>query len=542
MLMNDRRPVTVPAACTGPKRRHAAWVAAAGLLALPLTVLATPSAFAATEPIKVVFQDNDNVLAGYSASGTSFTTTLGLMAGTNPSVAQLADGSYEAAFEANNDYLGFSHLGGGTLNTTLGMDSGTSPAIAALPGGGWVAAFQDNVNQLYLYDSSGHKINTGLGMAAGTSPALAVQPDGSYRVVFEANNDDLAGYNSSGSNYTTNSGMKAGTGPAIAALPDGTYEVAVEANTTDLTTVHLTSTWSINNTTLGMSAGTSPSVAAQTDGSFKVVFEANNDYLAGYNSSGTNYTTNAGMKAGTGPSIIPLPDGTYEVGVEANTANLTTVHLTSTWSINNTTLGMDAGTSPSLAVPYTTAATSVAGSIAALANANIGKGAGTCSQANSSLNSLGGSEFNTSCTGNGGSAEYWCADFALWVWANSGVNTTGLTAAAGSFVTAASQNGSTLESSSSYAPQVGDAVVYNYGIDGNGPGVASHVGLVTGVNADGSITTANGDFGGGSGGETAFAVTSTVQTATISASQKYVGNTPSSVGMTISYYVTPSGL
>lgn len=48
-------------------------------------------------------------------------------------VAQVADGSYEAAFEADNDHFAFSHLGGGTLNTALGMDSGTSPAIAPLP-------------------------------------------------------------------------------------------------------------------------------------------------------------------------------------------------------------------------------------------------------------------------------------------------------------------------------------------------------------------------------------------------------------------------
>jgi cell wall-associated NlpC family hydrolase len=199
---------------------------------------------------------------------------------------------------------------------------------------------------------------------------------------------------------------------------------------------------------------------------------------------------------------------------------------------------MDSGTSPAMAVPAPTAPSSVAANVAALAKANIGKGAGTCSQVNSSLNSLGGSAFYTSCTGNGGSAEYWCADFAMWVWSNAGIDITGLTPGAGSFIADASQNGSTVHTSSTYVPQVGDAVVYDY----NGAGVADHVGLVTGVNSDGSITTANGDFGGESGTEAHFSETSTVLAETISAAQKQVGDVPSTIGMTISAYVTPSGL
>ncbi len=199
---------------------------------------------------------------------------------------------------------------------------------------------------------------------------------------------------------------------------------------------------------------------------------------------------------------------------------------------------MLAGTNPALPVPSPTAPTDQAGDIAALAKANIGKGAGTCSIANSARNSLGGSAFYTSCTGNGGSAEFWCADFAKWVWFNSGINVSGLTPAAGSFVADASDNGSTVHTSASYAPQVGDAVVYDYS-----GGVADHVGLVTGVNSDGSITTANGDFGGTSGvSEAYFSETSTVKAVTISASQKHVGNVPSGVGMTISAFVTPAGL
>jgi hypothetical protein len=312
------------------------------------------AAYAGTEDFKAVFQDNDNVLAGYSSSGSSFTTTLGMMAGTSPSVAQLVDGTYEAAFEANTDDLALSHLAGGTLSTTLGMDAGTSPAIAALPNDGWIVAFQDNANKLYLYDSKGDKTNTDLGMDPGTDPALAVQPDGTYRVVFQDNDSVLAGYNSSGSNYATTVGMKAGTSPAITALTDGTYEIAVEANTDDFATVHLGTGYSVNTTTLGMDAGTSPAIASQPDKSFKAVFQDNDNVLAGYNSTGSSYTTTVGMKAGTSPAITALTDATYEVAVEANTDNFATVHLSTGYSVNATTLGMDADTNPSLATPAPT--------------------------------------------------------------------------------------------------------------------------------------------------------------------------------------------
>lgn len=77
--------------------------------------------------------------------------------------------------------------------------------------------------------------------------------------------------------------------------------------------------------------------------------------------------------------------------------------------------------------------------IATIALANVGKMA--CS-----TNSKGGKAFDSSCTGNGGQPEYWCADFAMWVWAQAGADTSGLTAAAGSFYTYGLDHG-TLHSS-----------------------------------------------------------------------------------------------
>jgi hypothetical protein len=297
---------------------------------------------------KAVFQANTNTLAGYSNSGSNFTTTLGMMPGTSPSVTTLSDGTFEAAFEANNDLLGLSHLGGGTLNTNEGMDSGTSPAIAALPSGRWIAAFQANNDHLVLYSSSQVATDTGLGMSPGTSPAIAVQSNGSYRVVFQANNHFLAGYNSSGSNFTSTAGMKAGTSPSIAAETDGTYEAAIQANTAALATLHIGTGISVNTTTLGMDPASSPAVAVASVGNFRVVFQANNHLLAGYSSSGSNFTSTAGMKAGTSPSFIAEPDGTYEAAIEANTDQLATLHFGGGYTTNPTNLGLADTTSPAI--------------------------------------------------------------------------------------------------------------------------------------------------------------------------------------------------
>lgn len=170
--------------------------------------------------------------------------------------------------------------------------------------------------------------------------------------------------------------------------------------------------------------------------------------------------------------------------------------------------------------------------VGALASANGGKGAGYCSIVNSSSNSLGGDQFEDSCA-NGGI--WWCAAFARWVWANEYLNTAGLTDAAASFITSGA---GTVHTSSSYVPQVGDAVVYNY----DGVSRADHVGVVTAVNLDGSVQTANGDFNGQGTEEVHFAETSTVVIATLAASQRSVGSVPSNIGMQISAYVTPRGM
>jgi hypothetical protein len=164
--------------------------------------------------------------------------------------------------------------------------------------------------------------------------------------------------------------------------------------------------------------------------------------------------------------------------------------------------------------------------VSSLALANVGKLA--CS-----TNSLGGKAFDSSCTGNGGSPEYWCADFARWVWENAGAkNTSELTAAAGSFYVYG-QNHGTLKST----PSLGDAVVFNYA----GNGYADHVALVTKVNTNGTIETVSGDWNGQSGTEAQFASTSHAVLNT-PAYAGTVGSSPGIMGMKISGFVAPVGL
>ena len=165
------------------------------------------------------------------------------------------------------------------------------------------------------------------------------------------------------------------------------------------------------------------------------------------------------------------------------------------------------------------------GDLASLALANVG---GTAC----GTNSRGESRFGSSCTGNGGEPEYWCADFVKWVWENNGVDTSGLNAAAGSFYLYG-QNHGTL----SNTPSVGAAIVFDY----HGGGSADHVAIVTRVFGDGTIETASGDWNGQNGSEAFFSRTSHVIVNRPSYDAT-VGTQPAVIGMTISGYIAPAGV
>jgi hypothetical protein len=93
-------------------------------------------------------------------------------------------------------------------------------------------------------------------------------------------------------------------------------------------------------------------------------------------------------------------------------------------------------------------------------------------------------------------SELWCADFTKWVWEQAGVTSDlgTLTAGADTFYAWAQAQGESLPVDPT-DPQVGDAIVfYPYAVTPSGTSGADHVGIVTAVNADGSIDMANGDF------------------------------------------------
>ncbi len=117
------------------------------------------------------------------------------------------------------------------------------------------------------------------------------------------------------------------------------------------------------------------------------------------------------------------------------------------------------------------------------------------------------------------------------MWANSGADTTGLNAAAGSFYCYGQNNGTL-----SNTPQAGAAVVFDY----QGNCVADHVAIVTQVNSDGTIETASGDWNGQSGTEAQFSSTSSV-VLNSPAYNSAVGTSPGVMGMTISGYISPVG-
>ncbi|MDQ2957090.1 MAG: CHAP domain-containing protein [Actinomycetota bacterium] len=89
----------------------------------------------------------------------------------------------------------------------------------------------------------------------------------------------------------------------------------------------------------------------------------------------------------------------------------------------------------------------------------------------------------------------------------------------------------------SKVPAVGDAAVFD--ATSASPNNIHHVGLVTAVNSNGTITVENGDFGGESGTEAHFASTSSVVRTTINST---VGTKSSAEGQYLVDYVKPAGV
>jgi len=135
-----------------------------------------------------------------------------------------------------------------------------------------------------------------------------------------------------------------------------------------------------------------------------------------------------------------------------------------------------------------------------------------------------------SCDGNNGHPEFWCADFARWVWWKAGAinaapGTHTLNALAASFASYGQVRRSN--------PKVGDAVLFH-----DDQGEIHHVAIVVRVRPGGLITSIGGDEDGTSGhGEAAFASTSYVKRD--GPYSGAYGSLAGPIGMYIAGYVSP---
>jgi hypothetical protein len=105
----------------------ARWCALAALAAVPLAVAGGATASAAPTGFDVAF--NSGSLWTYNPSPGGSNSGLGMMYGTSPAIATLANSTYEEAFQANTGALWVVNSAGGGSSTGLGMAPGTSPAI-----------------------------------------------------------------------------------------------------------------------------------------------------------------------------------------------------------------------------------------------------------------------------------------------------------------------------------------------------------------------------------------------------------------------------
>ena len=88
----------------------------------------------------------------------------------------------------------------------------------------------------------------------------------------------------------------------------------------------------------------------------------------------------------------------------------------------------------------------------------------------------------------------WCADFARWTWGQAGAVTSGLSGGAISFKTYGVNRGTWHSGSALSGVQPGDVIGYNFTTSDPGD---DHVGVVVGINSDGTVNTIDGNYSNG---------------------------------------------
>ncbi len=119
----------------------------------------------------------------------------------------------------------------------------------------------------------------------------------------------------------------------------------------------------------------------------------------------------------------------------------------------------------------------------------------------------GAMRFTTSSCGHNGTwgRDAWCADFAKWVWSQSGASVTYVNGLAGSFYTRGVNTGTWHTRTSGYTPRPGDAVIFDWDYpysptdttgEGGNLNPVNHVGLVISYSS-GTLVTIEGNSGSG---------------------------------------------
>jgi hypothetical protein len=140
-------------------------------------------------PVNVAFEANTGALWTWVGSpdtsgSATYTTYLGMAAGSSPSVTSLGNGQVAVAFEANTGALwtwvgvpGTTGYGASAGVAGFMLAGGSSPSINSLGNGQTAVAFQEkNTGSLWTWSgppgTAGFAASAGLGMAAGTSPTI----------------------------------------------------------------------------------------------------------------------------------------------------------------------------------------------------------------------------------------------------------------------------------------------------------------------------------------------------------------------------------
>ncbi|GAA1048544.1 M23 family metallopeptidase [Arthrobacter russicus] len=198
----------------------------------------------------VVFQANTGSLFQVGPAGTS-DLRLGVMPGTSPSIAKLANGQNVIAFQANTGSL-FTTGAGGTKDWGFGMMAGTSPSVTAV-GNDFQISAQANTGSLWTLGAGGTR-DLRLGMMKDTSPSITTLANGATVTAFQANTGSLF-TTGAGGTKDWGFGMMAGTSPSVTAVGND-FKLSAQANTGSLWTLGAGGAGDLR---LGMMAGTSPS-------------------------------------------------------------------------------------------------------------------------------------------------------------------------------------------------------------------------------------------------------------------------------------------